>query len=110
MNFYHTVGDTEPFIIRLTRNSNYEDLTACTVTFQVTALYKSSPFVIDQPMTVHIDQVLHKGEVKYDWQVADASIPKGLYQAKIIVDYGGGIIKSFPTQDFGDEFIFFTFV
>jgi hypothetical protein len=102
--FYHTIGDTEPFEFKHTRNGVPFDLTGYSVALFVTLPYDTTPILNGVAMTV-LNQGTKKGVASYAFTSGDeTALGVGIFHARTVATKDADI-KTFPTDDFDEAFV-----
>lgn len=99
ITFVHTIGDTDPLLVRLTRDgvpAPYLD-TAESILITMWTIHDKSQIVIEDGVCQEVTAQFGAGAIKYEWGGVNwTDFPAGLTHAKIVVQLPAEQ-KTYPT-------------
>ena len=96
--FYIKQGDTGPALVVTLKDATGAAVSLAgisAVRFHMSKLDGTT--IVDQLATAAPDQTATKGKVTYDWQDGDTDLA-GIFAAEFEVDFGGGLVETFPND------------
>ena len=96
--FYIKQGDTGPALVATLKDADGTPVSLAgisAVRFHMSKLDGTA--VLNQLATADPNQMTNPGKVTYDWQDGDTDAA-GMFVAEFEVDFGGGLVETFPND------------
>lgn len=107
--FNHTLGDTRPLVFRAKLNGKPYSFTGASVTIKIWDAASGAVIIDNAPCTPDANQSAYAGVCRFDYALAEANpaFIAGMYKARF-VSVNPSEIQTFPTAEFGQEYISIT--